>query len=133
MAKNDDESNVQRLTTRLIEDQITEAELAELNNLLAGDASRIRQYVKARDIDIAIRLQAWTPRSASQALIIASSAPAHFDVEPPVHGSPDSATHHLRAFASIFVERFITPRMMIHALAWLIAFGAGVAIAFWVL
>lgn len=123
-----DNEEFQRLTTLLIEDRISEEELDQLNEMIRADSRLVDDYVDAREIDIAIRVQAWTPRSASQALVVARRNLIEIPPSPrrdADYRSDDSASAHLRAALSILIDRYGTMSTLLQILAVLLAVAAG--------
>ena len=127
-----DNDEFQRLTTLLIEDRISEAELAELNRLLAADGSLVGEYVNAREVDIAIRIQAWTPRSASQALIVYTPDPVAIP-QPSAESHTSSLMYHLRAAGSILITKVAASPTFVQILMGLIILLIGLLIGLYLL
>ena len=131
----EDSQDIQRLTSLLVEDQISEAELRELNELLAGNSGLISQYVDSREIDIAIRLQAITRSGASQALIVAALPVVNVDSSSTDEKSDPTASagQHLVAAIRIVFWRLRSAPLAIQILAVVITLIVGILIGLYIL
>ena len=116
-----DAEELRRLTDRLITEEISDEEFQRLNALMAANLDLVRDYVREREVEIAIR--------SSQALIL---------VEPPVVDTSaprgdmrasDSALLHFFAAVAILLRQITSPGVL-QAFAVLLVLIIGALIGF---